>query len=499
MTTAEGLGERQSVPDYLQRFELATDPFSEKGDYFYAGADRRNCLDQIVHYCRFSEQLVVLTAEKGSGKTALVDATLAQLHTVIDCCRIPAANISSSESIVAAFARVLELSSLASPSIKDFLSALSARTVVDEQSEPVLVVVEDAECLPLAHLESLLKLHELARSSMHLMLVGGLPLKRRMVKIASDNPNIKSFSLRPLSLSELEPYILSRLQSVGYTGESPLSQDQLIVLHEQSGGIFSEVNRLMPLLLDGSPEGKAAIKREWLPVGHKLALGGLVVALAAGLILEFGTGGPVQPGEGESVQRTAQELAVSLPGRAVERAAPVSSVAPPAVVDTLPDKRPPPAAKPKPIARSVVVESVAPAKAPAVAKTLTSPQAVSSAAARAAPAKPYEPVAVKVKLSAREQRLLALDGGAFMLQILGSSSEQGVRDYVKQYVGRLPVSYFETEMRQKPWYVVLAGPYASRERAEQAVLGFPQDIQKQLPWVRSVDSIQLDIRARLKR
>jgi DamX protein len=211
----------------------------------------------------------------------------------------------------------------------------------------------------------------------------------------------------------------------------------------------------------------------------------------------------VQSGEGElAVQRTAQELAISLPARAVERATPVAQ---PVEADTLPDRPRASVAQPKPTPRPVVVESVESVKAPAELKAtaITSPsKAELSAVAQAVPAKPVnsvEPVAVKVELSAREQRLLALDGGTFMLQILGSSSEQGVRDYVKQYVGRLPVSYFETEMRQKPWYVVLAGPYTSREQAEQAVLGFPQDIQKQLPWVRSVDSIQLDIRARLKR
>jgi septal ring-binding cell division protein DamX len=54
-------------------------------------------------------------------------------------------------------------------------------------------------------------------------------------------------------------------------------------------------------------------------------------------------------------------------------------------------------------------------------------------------------------------------------------------------------------MRDKPWFVVLVGPYASRELAQSAVLEFPADMQKQSPWVRSVASIQADIKARAQR
>ena len=190
MVTAERISDEQAISGYLQYFDLNEGPFVGPDDYFYAGADRRNTLDQLVHYCRFSEQLVALTAEQGNGKTTLVDATISQLNTVIDCCRIPATDISGPESVVASLGRALHLS-LQSLSVKDFLDTLKQRTVVDEEPEPILVIIEAAEGLPLPQLESLVRLHDLARSYLHMMLVGTLPLKRRIEKIAADNPNIK--------------------------------------------------------------------------------------------------------------------------------------------------------------------------------------------------------------------------------------------------------------------------------------------------------------------
>lgn len=520
MVTAERSSTEQPVSDYLQRLDLGAEPLAGTTDYFYAGAERRNVLDQIVHYCRFSEQLVVLTAAPGSGKTTLVDATVVQLNSIIDCCRILATDISSSETIINTLGRILHLP-LSSPSTKGFLDSLSQRTVVDGELEPVLVIVEQAESLSLAQLENLVKLHEMARSSMHLLLVGAKPLQRRIDKIAIENPNIKQFSLRPLTLAELESYTLSRLQSVGYKGEQPFSQDQLVVLHEQSGGIIAEVNRMMPLLLEGGLQQTSAAKRKFLPKVHMLVLSLLFLLLFAALIFEFGMETNVPEIASNPDGRASLELPVNLPARRVEREPG------PILAREVPVPDPVFAEKPlvqEPLVQEPLVEEPL-VEAPLAQETLAAPSqsglepvsapepSIPVAAApqlKTAPPKPVakQPAVKTIKpaqseqpvaaLSARDQRLLAMDASHFMLQVLGSSNEQAVRDYVKQYVAQLPLSYFETQMRGKPWYVVIVGPYATRELAQRAVQGFPSDLQKQSPWVRSVASVQSDIKARLR-
>ena len=83
----------------------------------------------------------------------------------------------------------------------------------------------------------------------------------------------------------------------------------------------------------------------------------------------------------------------------------------------------------------------------------------------------------------------------YVLQLLGARSEQGARDFVAQYGARLPMTYYQTELKSKPWYVVVAGPYQDRSAALRAIKQLPTGLQKQKPWARSVLDVQVQIRA----
>jgi DamX protein len=247
-------------------------------------------------------------------------------------------------------------------------------------------------------------------------------------------------------------------------------------------------------LLENSTQQQKAGKREFIPLAHILAIAVLIVALLAALVLEFGMGESPEP----EVKRTARELPVILPPQQVERIAPVAK--PPIVAKAVPkpvesvplakvEEKPEPEPKPE----AAKPAPVAVVKPPVAAKDEARPQP------KPKPKPQLASPAGQSGLVVREQRLLALDPGMSMLQVLGSSSEEGVRDYVKRYVGRFPVSYFRAEMRQKPWYVVVVGPYASRELAEQAVQKLPLEVQKLQPWVRSAASVQEAIKTRPQR
>ena len=98
-------------------------------------------------------------------------------------------------------------------------------------------------------------------------------------------------------------------------------------------------------------------------------------------------------------------------------------------------------------------------------------------------------------LSSRERRLLAMPSDAYLLQLLGARSEKGARDFVRRYGERLPLTYYETELSNKAWYVVVTGPYASKIKAQAAIKQLPSGLQKQKPWARPVVDVQQQIRA----
>ena len=76
--------------DYVRRLDLGADPFSHdfKCNYFFSGAMRQQVQEQLVHFSRFGDQVVVLTGSTGSGTSRLLDEVFEQLQDVMDYCDI---------------------------------------------------------------------------------------------------------------------------------------------------------------------------------------------------------------------------------------------------------------------------------------------------------------------------------------------------------------------------------------------------------------------------
>lgn len=88
-----------------------------------------------------------------------------------------------------------------------------------------------------------------------------------------------------------------------------------------------------------------------------------------------------------------------------------------------------------------------------------------------------------------------MDGNAFLLQLMGSIHEDRARAMVKTYVGRLPITYFESRRKGKPWFVVVTGPYQNAQAAHEGVKGLPKKLQHEQPWVRRVSGVKREILA----
>ena len=117
--------------------------------------------------------------------------------------------------------------------------------------------------------------------------------------------------------------------------------------------------------------------------------------------------------------------------------------------------------------------------------------------APAVPAKKAEPkpaAETKPIIPVREQRLLAYPETNYVLQLIGSVDEVRAREFVKRYINRMPVTYFETRLKGKPWFVVVTGPYNEKPAALAGIKVLPQELQKQRPWARSIAGVQKDIR-----
>lgn len=488
----------QTPPEYVMRFDLADDPFSPdfSNDFVFYGAGRREVFDQLVHLGRFSDRPVLLTGKSGSGKSTLVEALVNQLHTVMDCCRIMGDEFTSPDDIITGLSESLHLPIGAGASLLEFIAALRSTGIVDDEPEPVLVIVERADALNESCLDALLSLIHQSNGVVHLLLAGQEALVGR---VASIDDNIKHLALEPLSAAEVASFVLGLLQSVGFADEEALTIQQAEELCVESQGNISEIKQLAPayLLTDANVivEGRAFS----LPSTHIVVVIFLLAALVLGYILlaeedEYKTlEQPVPALVERQVIRETKPLEL-------KKAESVTEASSEDVPSGMPSKDESPAeiksqervAKQEEEMPVVSVPNEKPPK-PEVIEERTTTTEVQK------PAEPTPKEVVKsneqptVKLSEREQRLLSLPESAYMLQLLGARNEANAQGLVKRYSGRLPISYFESRLKNKPWFVVIAGPFDTKDAARAGIKHLPAELKALKPWIRRVGDIQGDI------
>jgi septal ring-binding cell division protein DamX/type II secretory pathway predicted ATPase ExeA len=92
-----------------------------------------------------------------------------------------------------------------------------------------------------------------------------------------------------------------------------------------------------------------------------------------------------------------------------------------------------------------------------------------------------------------ENLLLALPAKNYTLQLIASSQESKVKDFIKQNHLEAKARYFSSTYRGKPWYIVVYGNYSSKEAAVQALKSLPQQVKLAQPWPREMSSVQRTI------
>ncbi|OMH28049.1 AAA family ATPase [Motiliproteus sp. MSK22-1] len=130
-------------------------------------------------------------------------------------------------------------------------------------------------------------------------------------------------------------------------------------------------------------------------------------------------------------------------------------------------------------------------------------QIPAKSAAVSPPSKPVSIKPPKTKLATknqpaspylREKELMSWDAKNYTLQMLGARKQQSVVQFIESQKNRDNFYYFSTIYKGKPWYVVVYGRYANRDKAIAAAKSLPADIRKNNPWARSVQGVQDDIR-----
>lgn len=91
--------------------------------------------------------------------------------------------------------------------------------------------------------------------------------------------------------------------------------------------------------------------------------------------------------------------------------------------------------------------------------------------------------------------MLSFPAAHYVLQLMGAESKSTIDKFAKGAGKNLKFYSYRSQLRGKPWFIVVTGPYADKRAAQAAQAELPEAVRNQQPWPRTLANVQADIRA----
>ncbi|MET3437838.1 AAA family ATPase [Sphingomonas sp. 1185] len=252
-----GLGERP--------FQLTPDP-----RFWFETATHGKAMAYLGYGLAQGEGFIVITGDVGAGKTTLVG----HLVETLDPRRLRVIHIVSTaiepNDLLRTVAGQLGVDSLGLSKAGLLAAIERALNGVAREGRRILLIVDEAQALPLASLEELRMLSNFqagGHALLQILLVGQPEFRERLLGSAAIEQLrqrvIAIHHLDPMEADEVPDYIAHRLAVAGWTGRPDFAADAFDALYEVSGGVPRRLNVLAGrVLLQAAVEGVELIGEE---------------------------------------------------------------------------------------------------------------------------------------------------------------------------------------------------------------------------------------------
>lgn len=508
--------------DWIQHFGLREDPFGSGDDPFFLTPQLNQRINLILHLVQYSDQMLVVTGPRGSGKTALIGRLLSDAGPRWRACLLEASPEMDSglllSEVLAGFGLPERSATTGDPvaALEAYLAGLRKGAM-----RPVLVV-DEAHLLPTASIDPLLRLAgERKRLGLAVVLFGEPPLLERVSRSVGGGL-LHVVDIPALTEEQVGEYLDLRLGWAGLKGRRPFNREAVRVLWKSSRGLPGVLNRAAARFLanraEAGPGGVLGILR---PIGEWLGRNRKLVAAAAGVVVVSALAGAAawliagsEPGptvattiplrEGSTRGTEPPQTRVREPRAPL--VPPPSATFPPVspeaarALQQRPAMRPPETPRPSQgpaegtaTARPSPGPASEPGPRPAPTPQVAPPaQPAPPPPARPAPAKPESAPAEAPRLD--ESWLLAQAPDNFTVQLFGSHDRYAAERFKEGVRLKDRLAVYRTNRDGKDWFVVVAGSHSTREAAQRAIQGLPAEVKRNNPWPRSLASVQESIR-----
>ena len=278
-------------PPYVARYGLKAAPFSSVHEdrFVYLDAERLQQLNMLHHLTQYSELLLIITGEKGIGKTSMLQRFIVNATEELVISQVEANPMMDANGLLQAIAEGYHLSNI--PDDPSALQGMLYHHLADlhhKEQTPVLLV-DDAHALPQDALETLFNLAEAEASDGNLLRI--ILFSDPQIETMLESPAIQgmrervthTMEIQALTAEQTVEYIRHRFLVAGMHGNIPLNAKELKKIYHNSNGIPARINECAHLILNGSSL-EQAVKDFHVPSVRHFSLKQIVVVASVLLI-----------------------------------------------------------------------------------------------------------------------------------------------------------------------------------------------------------------------
>lgn len=236
---------------YLDFYKLREMPFAITPDpaFLFLSNTHQSVIDKILHGIRSRMGFILLTGEVGTGKTTLCRSILDSLDGEAETAYIINPSLSGKE-LISNILNDLGIKCPPDSSKKDLIDKLNRFLLSTANTKPVVVIIDDAQTMPLDAIEDLRLLSNLETDKtklLQMVLVGqpelldfiSGPQMRQLRQRVAIHCNLEY-----ITREEIDRYIARRLFIAGDKGNIRFTQRAIKKIYKASNGVPRLINKI---------------------------------------------------------------------------------------------------------------------------------------------------------------------------------------------------------------------------------------------------------------
>lgn len=518
-----GSREMEDSKHQLGDLGIERTPFEDSQSVYYPVKPWEVHFRYLQQFRAGSHPLLLLPGIVGSGKTTLVKHFLEIQNDSARIHFIEAQPHHDVGHLILECYSASQLKARAEASIPELLQQLSE---LGNEIGSQLLFVDDAHRLPretLMRLMHVLFTQDLSQSQFRVVLVGETQLQETVMNMLDSfapGRQVPCLEIEPLSLQEVREYLEFRFSHSITNQKFPFNSAMLKQVHLLSGGFPGRVNRVAQqvfidsMKFDHRPDGFS------IPIIHHLQRFKMKLIGATAFVLLFlvmwqfypvhhGRSGEIsalRSAMNSSIQKSQDQSQDAFKEESVADAAETSS------------------GRLSPDVRAAIAQAVEHMQVAELSESEQFEESFSMpvvhnqhlcAGARLADENVYivkkpspdpqvaastpsadhntetklenNTVAINDSITGAELQLMTSKG--YTIQIMGVRAPQLLETFIAEN-HLADASYYRTKLNNQNWYVLVYGNYQTSDEAKAALAKLPNAVQRQQPWVRSLDGVR---------